>query len=191
VVAIADGQEPSFRSEARAFLDSLSPRYRVELYAPEAGVSGANQEIGRYFEEPGLLLAYFGHGSVSMLGKDKLFTTEDVGGLSKNARPPVVINMTCLIGFFIHPKVESLSEALLWKPDGGAVALLAPSSLTLPSDQSFLSQALVEVILTNPDTRLGDIHLQARRQVPADNTGALDVMHTFMLFGDPALRLEE
>jgi hypothetical protein len=191
VVAIADGQSPLFREDAQAFLNLFPDDYPGQLYAPDAGVEGANQEVKRYFEDESWIVAYFGHGSVNMWGKDRLFTTEDVFELENNTYPPIVINMTCLTGLFTHPKVESLAETLLWKDSGGAVALLAPSSLTLPGDQSFLSQALVEAMLANPGARLGDIHLQARRKVLGDSPGSMDVVNTFMLFGDPALRLEK
>jgi hypothetical protein len=97
--------------------------------------------------------------------------------------------MTCLAGLFTHPKVQSLTEALLWKTDGGAVALLAPTSLTLSSDQSFLSHALVQALLKDRTARLGDAFLQAQREVPAQGSGTQDVLRTFLLFGDPALKL--
>jgi len=189
IVAIADGQDPSFRDDAQAFLDLFPASYERELYAPDAGVVGANQEIKKILEAGNRVVAYFGHGSVNMWGKDKLFTAVDVGQLSESERFPVVINMTCLTGLYTHPKLESLAEALLWKKEGGAVAVLAPSSLTLPIDQSFLSRALVDAMLADPQARLGEIHLRARRQVPAVTSGSLDVMRTFMLFGDPALRM--
>ena len=89
-------------------------------------------------------MGYFGHGSVTQWGKDNLFTVKDVASLQNGDRLPLVINMTCLTGLFTHPKVQSLTETLLWKPDGGAVAVLAPTSLTLSGDQSFLSNALVQ-----------------------------------------------
>jgi hypothetical protein len=97
--------------------------------------------------------------------------------------------MTCLAGLFSHPKVESLSEALLWKPQAGAVATLAPTSLTLPFDQTFLSRPLAEAMLSDPQATLGQVLLVARRKVPIENRGALDVMQTFLLLGDPALLL--
>ncbi|MCK4727036.1 MAG: hypothetical protein KAT29_14590, partial [Anaerolineales bacterium] len=102
---------------------------------------------------------------------------------------PIVVNMTCLTGLYTHPSVESLAEALLWQEGGGAVAVLAPSSLTLPADQGKLSAALINEWLSNPEARLGEIHLLAREEVPVDRVSSLDVMRTFMLFGDPALRL--
>jgi hypothetical protein len=44
-------------------------------------------------------------------------------------------------------------------------------------------------LLDNPDITLGEALLKARRQVPVTNLGSQDVMETFLLFGDPALRL--
>jgi hypothetical protein len=189
VVAIADGQEPSFRADAQNFLDLFSENYSRELYAPEAGVVNANQKVEGYLEGDELLIAYFGHGSVDMWGKDQLLTVQDVTQLKTAARLPIIINMTCLTGFFTHPKIESLAEAFLWKKEAGGVAILAPSSLTLPGDQSYLSRALVEALLAHPKASLGEIHLIARRNIPVGDRGALDVMETYMLFGDPALRV--
>jgi len=189
VVAIADGQSPSFRQDAQSFLDLLSDKFQRTLYAPEAGIVGANQEIKRYFESGPSFIAYFGHGSVNMWGQDRLFTTDDVASLAPTEHLPIVLNMTCLTGFYTHPRVESLAEALLWNPEGGAVAVLAPSSLTLPMNQYFLSRTLAEALSSDSMVTLGELHLSARRNVPAEDPGSIDVMQTFMLFGDPALRL--
>jgi hypothetical protein len=124
-----------------------------------------------------------------MWGKDRLFTVEDVPRLQPGSRLPVVLNLTCLTGLFTHPKTASLAETLLFEPDRGAVAVLAPSSLTLAGDQSFLTQPLVNAITSHPEYTLGELHLAARRQVAADQPGQWDVMETFLLFGDPALRI--
>jgi hypothetical protein len=102
-----------------------------------------------------------------------------------------VLNFTCLTGLFTHPKVQSLAETLLWQADAGAVAVLAPTSLTLGGDQSFLSDALVSAFLANPTERLGDLLLKAWQAMPTGEAGARDVLQTFLLFGDPALRIEE
>jgi hypothetical protein len=191
VLAVADGQESYFRSDAQIFLDRFPDQYETALYAPEAGTRDANIQIKDLFAQNNLLVAYFGHGSVNMWGKDRLFSTEDVFSLSAGTRLPIVLNMTCLTGLFTHPEVESLAEALLWQPGGGAVAVLAPTSLTLPGDQSFLSRALVESLVTNPEATLGEIHLQARQSVPLEGLGTIDVMRTFLLFGDPAMSVPD
>jgi len=186
VLAIADGQDADFQGDAQAFLDQLPPGFDASLYAPPAGVGNANLEIKTRFEQGVAFAAYFGHGSVVMWGKDQLFTVQDAASLS-NQHLPVVMNMSCLTGLFTHPKLESLAEAMLFKADGGAVALLAPTSLTLPSDQSRLSGPLAMALGRSEAPTLGEWLLQAQRQTP-DEPGVREVMLTFLLFGDPALR---
>jgi hypothetical protein len=190
LLAIADGQDPAFKADAQGFLDLFpSDRFHAELFAPPAGAADAQQKIIDLFNQDFPLIAYFGHGSIDMWGKDKLFTTQAVAQISHLEHYPILFNFTCLTGLYTHPKVDSLTEALLWQPDGGAIAVLAPSSLTLPYDQGFLSRSLAQLIIDDPTATIGEMHLNARRQTPVDNNGGLDVMRTFMLFGDPALRL--
>ena len=189
ILAVADGQEPGFQRDARAWLELFPPPAQTELLAPSPGESEVASSIQKAIREGTSFVAYFGHGSVNMWGKDQLFTAEEAARLDNLDRLPVVLNMTCLTGLFTHPKVESLAEALLFNPNGGAAAVLAPSSLTLAYDQSFLSEPLVKEILAQPEARLGEIHLAARRQINLDTPGKRDVMLTFMLFGDPAIHL--
>lgn len=186
IVAVADGQEDSFKTHAQTFLEHFHLPYQTTLIAPEAGNTTAAQEIQRELEEGVFLMAYFGHGSMKMWSKDQFFTSENAAELKNTERLPIILNFTCLAGFFTHPEIESLTESLLWNPQGGAVAVLAPSSLTLPTNQNALSDALAETLLSSSSPRLGDIVLQAWRQIPADSH---DVMQTFMLFGDPALQM--
>lgn len=188
ILAVADGQEASFKMDAEHFIDQFTDNYQTQLIAPEAGAEGTNQQITAEVENGQLLTAYFGHGSINMWGQDSLFTTEDTANLSNRDRLPIILNFTCLTGLFTHPTEESLAESLLFNPDGGAVAVLAPTSPTLPNDQTFLSDAFIEAMLQNPTPRLGDITLHAWRSVPTEAASSLDVMQTFLLFGDPALQ---
>lgn len=114
---------------------------------------------------------------------------EDVNNLANITQLPVVINMTCLTGLFIHPKVISMMETLLWFNNGGAVAVLAPTSLTLASSQSVLSQAFIDTWMQRSEETLGDIFLKSQQMVPGNNEDAQEVLLTFLLFGDPALRV--
>ncbi len=149
ILSIADGQEPSFAKDAQAFVDLFEAAYPGEVYAPPAGTADAANQIETLFAEGQALVAYFGHGSLKMWGKDRLFTVDDAAGL-ENAALPVVLNLTCLTGLYTHPEVESLADAFLFNPNGGAVAVLAPTSLTLAADQNFLTRPLVQEMLANP-----------------------------------------
>ncbi len=189
ILAVADGQESSFQDEAASFLKRFPTRYQSTLVNPAAGLSNANQNVVADINQGDLLVAYFGHGSVTQWGKDNLFTTGDVAALNNGDHLPVVLNLTCLTGLFTHPKVESLAETLLWKQNGGAVAVLAPTSLTLATNQSLLSNAFVDAFVADPTAPLGQIVLKAWRAVPITDPSTQDVLRTFTLFGDPALRL--
>jgi len=189
ILAVADGQERYFKSDAAQFLDSFPANFNTTLLTPKAGEENASQAVVEAIEQGPWLTAYFGHGSINMWGKDKLFTIEDVNQLSNGDHLPIMLNFTCLTGLFSHPKQDSLTESLLWHPDGGAIAVLAPTSLTLSRDQKPLSSALVQSLLQPTNQRLGDVVLEAWRQMPVESGNALDVMMTFLLFGDPALKL--
>jgi hypothetical protein len=190
ILAIADGQEVSFKGDAERFLNRFSADYEGVLLTPAAGEAGAHTLIEQELISGALFMSYFGHGSITQLGKDAIFTNEHGATLANGDRLPVMINITCLAGLFSHPQVESLSEIMLWNPDGGAVAALGATSLTLPPDQAFLSDALVETLLADPQARLGEVLLRAQRALPASEfAGVREVMDTFLLFGDPALQL--
>jgi hypothetical protein len=189
VLAVADGQDPSFHQDAESFLDQLPQNEKKDLYSPEAGVKEAARQVKSYFMDGYLLIAYFGHGSLNMWGKDHILTTADVETLTKQNSLPIVFNFTCLNGLFTHPIVESMAEGLLFQQGGGAVSVLAPTSLTLPADQSFLINSLAESLAKRPALTLGEAFLFAQQQIPTDSPGSREVLETFLLFGDPALRI--
>jgi hypothetical protein len=191
ILAIADGHEPRFKSDALNFTDQFPKNYQTQIIVGEPRIENANEEITAEIENGKLLTAYFGHGSINMWGKDSLFNTDDIADMTNIDSQSLILNFTCLTGLFTHPTEVSMAESLLLNPNGGAVAVLAPTSPTLPTDQSILSDALIEAMFQEQIARLGDILLYAWRKVPTDSGSAVDVMQTFLLFGDPALLLPE
>lgn len=189
VLAIADGQDSSFSADASRFLELFPEEVETQLLTPPAGADQASRQVVDAIRQGQWLVAYFGHGSIDMWGRDRLLTTADVNQLNDPDAMTILVNMTCLTGLFTHPELESLAETMLFQEPGGAVAVLAPTSLTLPGDQSYLSDALIEDLNSTTPAIIGDILLKARRNIPLDYPGAKDVLLTFLLFGDPALRI--
>jgi hypothetical protein len=188
VLAVSDGTEPTFEMDAQDFLDQLGSTEDARMLAALPGDNTAAEELRRSFEQGQSLVAYFGHGSVTLWGKDKIFSAEEAANLS-NQRFPVVMTMTCLNGLYTHPRTISLAESLLWSPNGGAIAVLAPSSLTLAVHQAALRRPFIEALL-QPNNPVGQALLSAQRSV-MDQSAALDeVVATFLLFGDPAIHLK-
>ncbi len=183
ILAIADGHEARFVQDAHHFTAALDrPPTRVQL------ASGSRSAIQTALHTSPQLVAYFGHGSLQQWGQDGLLTLDDIPTLPANSAP-VMLHFTCLTGLFTHPQQPSLAESLLWQPDGSTVALLAPTSLTLPDDQAQLVQVLAAHLASPPDVRLGDALLATWQQLAPYNDGSQDVLETFLLLGDPAMRV--
>jgi len=94
----------------------------------------------------------------------------------------------CLNGYFQHPGRTSLGETLVLTPNKGAVAGLFPTGETFPANQLVMARALFGESLFSSPT-LGEALLDAARQLNPEDPGQRDIIHTFGLLGDPALRL--
>ena len=184
VLAVADPQEPAFAAAAQSFVAQFPPATSALLSATPAEI---HRDLLAAWADGRFVVAYFGHGSITQWGKDQLLQASEAPALA-TPHLPIVINMTCLTGLFTHPRVTSLAEQLLAQPNGGSVAVLAPTSLTLATDQQFLSDQLARGLQT-PGGRLGDMLIGAHQALPPDQLGAAEIVQTFLLFGDPALQL--
>jgi hypothetical protein len=147
----------------------------------DAIVSALNQGVG--------ILNYVGHGSVEVWGDERVFQAEDAEILINGERLPIFTTFTCLNGYFNHPEVDALAETLIWAKDGGVVASIAPSGRSLTSQQLPLADAFYEQLLTGEAKTLGEA-LQMAKKAGSDNDFLIDVIHTFNLLGDPALRFQ-
>ncbi|GMQ78505.1 MAG: hypothetical protein BMS9Abin02_1021 [Anaerolineae bacterium] len=131
------------------------------------------------------LVNYAGHGSLDRWGKEGLFTSSDVESLRGSSPSPIVVQLTCLTGFFSHPKFPSLSETLLLY-DNGPVLIIGATSLTLSSRQKPFGTQLVKNLIDPRILRIGDAVLQAKYSLKVENDPALqEISDTFTLFGDP------
>lgn len=179
-LAIADGHEARFTSDAQNFTAPFA--------SPAPIVASSRTAVQAALQQQPALVAYFGHGSLHQWGQAGLLTIDDVPDLAGSSAP-VMLHFTCLTGLFSHPQQPSLAEALLWQADGDTVALLAPTSLTLPDDQAQLVRVLAIELAAAPDVRLGDALLATWQQLAPYDEGSREVLETFLLLGDPATRV--
>jgi hypothetical protein len=145
----------------------------------DAIVSALNQGVG--------IINYVGHGSVEVWGDERVFQAQDAETLINGERLPIFTTFTCLNGYFNHPDVDALAETLIWAKDGGVVASIAPSGRSLTSQQLPLADVFYERLLSGEAETLGEA-LQMAKKAGSDNDFLSDVIHTFNLLGDPALR---
>jgi hypothetical protein len=108
----------------------------------------------------------------------------DAQSLTNGLTLPIVVAMTCLNGVFQDIYSESIAEALIRHPNGGAVAVWASSGLTEPDGQSIMHRQFITSLLGTSPTRLGDAIIPAK--------GAMvdpDIRKTWVLIGDPSMRI--
>jgi len=190
VMFAADGKEPGFRAMAeRLAADLPSDVEIVRVYQGDfATPEEARTRLLEEWNRGALLLTYVGHAGINVWTDKQFFRMADVSALHNGGRLPFVATMTCLDGYYHHPQAQCLGEALLLAPHGGAVAVLAPTSESLPADQKFLIQGLLAALYDPAHPTIGEAMAQAKRNLP-DTAAARDLMATFNLLGDPATRL--
>ena len=120
-----------------------------------------------------------------MWAGEELLTAADVYGLHNAARLPLVVTLNCLNGFFHDVYTESLAEAWLKAAHGGAIGVWASSGLTSPGGQAAVNQALITELFSGEGLTLGEAVQRAKAAVHDR-----DIRRTWILFGDPTLRLE-
>ena len=189
ILAVSDGQEMYFAEDAKSFAGSFQQPYTATTINIAKNQENANLLLKQKLNEPVFLLAYFGHGSIDSWGKDKIFTINDVDSLAEHRVIPIVVNLTCLTGYYIEPKQESLTEALLFKKGAGAIAVLAPTSLTSAVYQAELRNQLVFALQISENYHLGDVLMDSWSAMNSESAPVWEVMLTFGLFADPAMIL--
>jgi len=185
----ADSKAGNF-SEANAKVAALAEAPHVvseRIDLDTTPIATARTRLLDNFQQGAGFIHYTGHGGLMNLSAQGLLKTTDVAAMA-NARQPVIIALSCLVGRFEAPGVNSLGELLMRQTDGGAVAVWGPSGLSRNAPASELGEAFYRGILQEGAGTLGPAILQARRSLQGD-LFTLDTLSIYNLLGDPALRI--
>ena len=184
LVADQDDTE-SFTNDTLSVAALLPASMQVtEVLASTMDAGTASQQILAAINSGQLLVNYLGHGSVEVWSGEDLFDNDAAASLT-NSNLSVFLLMDCLNGFFHDVYTESLAEALLLSPNGGAVAVWASSGLNNPPPQLQMDQQLIRALVANPGIALGDAVQQGKMNITDP-----DARQTYILFGDPLLHLK-
>ena len=136
------------------------------------------------FNDGSLLTTYIGHGSVEMWSS-YVFGSWNASALTNADRLPFVVALNCLNGYYHDLFTESLAEALMKNPNGGAIGVWASSALSGAAGQVNVSLEFNRQAFGDTPVTVGDAILRAKQASPN-----LDVRRSWILFGDPTLRLK-
>lgn len=120
--------------------------------------------------EGGLYWLYLGHGVPRALvgldaddGGQAILTAADAAGLQTASRPPIALLLCCYAGAFDAPQ-GCVAEALL-RADGGPIAVLAASRVTMPYGMARLATELARGHFADQLPTLGTLLLAAKRRL--------------------------
>jgi hypothetical protein len=174
-----------FEGASRQIGQLLPANLRVDqINRGRLDAQAARQQLFDGINRGEKLVNYLGHGAANSWN-GSLLTTDDAAALANSRHLPVFMMMTCLNGYFMDVGTESLAESLMKAERGGAVAVWASTAMALPGDQTTADQQLYrQLFAAGASPMLGDAMRQAKRAV-----GDTDVRRTWILFGDPTMRL--
>ena len=144
-----------------------------------------------------LIVNYAGHGTHDYWAGENIFGVSYVRYLTNNVALPFVVTPTCMNGLFDMPHSYgagywSLGEVLVRTNGRGAVAALCPSSMSEPPEQKRLVDGLFQAVFSEGRFEVGPAVARAKEILNATTGEASRVAsRTFILFGDPALRLKQ
>lgn len=185
VLLVSDRKaEFNFDATAAALASLVPPELTLQRVAVTELGSAARAELLEALASGQLLVDYVGHGSEDLWSREAILTSVDASALTNGPRLPFVVDMTCLNGLFADLFVESLAEAFLKAPGGGAVAVWASSGLSEPGPQALMNQELLRQLFQAGPITIGEAVARAKAVVSDQ-----DVRRTWILFGDPSMRL--
>jgi len=152
----------------------------------DLGSATARSQIMAAINSGQLVVNYLGHGSEEQWSGSDIFDTNSVGSLSNGSQLPVFLIMDCLNGLFQDVYAQPLGVTLMLTPNAGAIAVVASSGLNQPAPQTALDASIVSSALGANTITVGESLLKAKSSV-----SDLDVRKTYILFGDPAMRIKQ
>jgi hypothetical protein len=139
------------------------------------------------------LVNYQGHGAYSEWAEEGMLRYTDVGSLTNSSAFPIVLSMTCNIGYYIFPLPpggpnDSLARLLTVSSAKGAIASWASTGTGLVTGHIPLNQGFYNAIFQDNSQTIGDATNKAKLDLWATSAN-LELIDTYLLFGDPALQI--
>ncbi|MEM8861673.1 MAG: C25 family cysteine peptidase, partial [Chloroflexota bacterium] len=186
ILATADQTAAEFSSTSDRLLQTtgLESQNLNRIYNADTST------ITNAWNEGNWLVTYVGHGSLDLWGSDGLIRGNMVENLQNplGIAQPIVLQFTCLTGYFAHPEESSLSEKMLLQ-ENGPVLIVSATSLTYSSSQEPFARGMLHGLQDPALSRIGDVLYQAQAGLDISNPAVREVYDTFTLFGDPSAKI--
>jgi len=189
--AIADGSM-RIADESIPLLPSTYRKKKLYLPYDCANGDSCRESIVSQINQGALIVSYVGHSAKEYWAEENLLNLSALNQMT-NSTYPVMLPMTCLEGYYHEAETGrmSLGEALVRKSGAGAIASWSATGLGLATGHDYLERGFFISVFHSgvrelgPATTFGKIYLYS--ESPAGKYD--DLLDTFTLLGDPALKL--
>lgn len=139
-----------------------------------------------------LMVNYVGHSAIQYWANEQLINLSAIASLTNTQALPFIMPMTCYEGYYASPStntsnLSSVGESIVRKSGGGAIASWSPTGLGVANGHDIINKAFFQavfyedLITFGPATTLSKLALVGM--------GHDELIDTYILFGDPALKL--
>ncbi len=138
-----------------------------------------------------LILNYIGHASLNWWSHQLVFTPTQFPDLTNTGKLPVIISMTCLDGYWSGPLTKpgtSMIEELVRKDGTGAIGAFSPTGLGVSTGHDVLHKGFYDALMNDGNWELGSAAQNSKLWLYQTGMNQ-DLLHTFTVFGDPALQI--
>lgn len=163
---------------------------RVYYTVTHPTVDGARAAIQDAINAGVLVVNYIGHAASTQWAGEGLFKAADVSGLTNAGKYPLVLPMACMDGYYVYPFATNActAEVITRAQDKGAVASWSATGYGEPGGHRYLDQGFFNALFQDEVETVGAATAGGKLDLWASG-GNLDQLDTYLLFGDPALRL--
>jgi uncharacterized repeat protein (TIGR01451 family) len=164
------------------------PRPQPPYYANN---DNARATIVAAINQGHLLANYIGHGAPQQWAREKLFRLEDIATLTNGGRLPMMLPWTCREGYFIFPQshLACMGESIVRANAKGAIASWSPTGFGTCAGHHYLNRGFFNAVFQDDVREIGPATTLGKLFLWNNTLGNRDLMDTYVLFGDPALRL--
>lgn len=139
------------------------------------------------------IIQFVGHGGLRVWAHEHILNSRESAdhweNMTNKGKFPIIFTFSCLNGFFDSPRFPTIAERFLNEKDKGAVAVVTNTRGSLESETLFLNWNIFDAIFNLETDTLGSVLTCAKLRSITDVSRFANLMDTFTVLGDPALKI--
>ncbi len=196
VLFVADNDEPGVAFTqysddlANCCLPATHQAEKVYYLVTDPTPGEAKSSIVANIDSGQFIVNYIGHSSVTTWAVESLFGTGDITSLGNGGKLPIMLPMTCYDGYYHGLSSQSMAESIIRVEGKGAVASWSGTGLGVAQGHDELNRGFFDALFKDGKRTIGEATMAGKQRLALKGTH-LDLLDTYLLFGDPALQLSQ